>query len=369
MISRAPTIRLIPALLLFAASALEAATFTGIGDLPGGMAFSQAQGISADGSVVTGHSDATRGRTAFRWTAAGGMQSLGYLPGGSYSSGFDVSANGGVIVGSAATGGQNGAESRLEAFRWTATQGMQSLPGLGEDTAASHAAAVSANGEIVVGWLDTGIEIENDGTITEGYLWSATGGLTNIGTLPVAEYSSQALAVSASGTIIAGTSGRPRPSFSAIRWSADDGLTDLGNLGDVALSVAMGIDISADGSVIVGRVNSQSGVQAFRWNANGMLGLGDLPGGASQSWALATSENGNVIVGIGFSGAGAEAMIWTSTDGMRSLAGLLVAQGVSLDGWKLSDASAISNDGRIIVGSGTNPAGQVEAFIATVELP
>ena len=40
--------------------------------------------------------------------------------------------------------------------------------------------------------------------------------------------------------------------------------------------------VSADGSVVVGYSTSANGREAFRWTeAEGMVGLGDLPGGAS----------------------------------------------------------------------------------------
>ena len=38
--------------------------------------------------------------------------------------------------------------------------------------------------------------------------------------------------------------------------------------------------VSADGTVVVGMSNVNSGLEAFRWTlASGMVGLGDLPGG------------------------------------------------------------------------------------------
>lgn len=50
--------------------------FQGLGDLPGGNIFSQAAGVSADGSVVVGQSNSASGGEAFRWTAGGGMVGL-----------------------------------------------------------------------------------------------------------------------------------------------------------------------------------------------------------------------------------------------------------------------------------------------------
>jgi probable HAF family extracellular repeat protein len=63
---------------------------------------SEAFGVSADGSVVVGWAYNAAGQTrAFRWTASGGMQDLGTLPGGSLSVAYGVSADGSVVVGRA----------------------------------------------------------------------------------------------------------------------------------------------------------------------------------------------------------------------------------------------------------------------------
>ena len=39
------------------------------------------------------------------------------------------------------------------------------------------------------------------------------------------------------------------------------------------------------------------------------------------------------------------------------------------EGWTLEEANAISSDGRFIVGTGTNPDGNIEAWVATIPNP
>jgi uncharacterized membrane protein len=103
-----------------------------LGTLPGA-GFSVAAGVSADGSVVVGHS----GNQAFRWTAAGGMQGLGYLsPLDKTSAAYAISADGSVVVGMAGS----------KPVRWTTSGGLQSL-----GPVSGFADGVSADGRVIVG--------------------------------------------------------------------------------------------------------------------------------------------------------------------------------------------------------------------------
>src|SRR5438046_10070436 len=49
---------------------------------------------------------------------------------------------------------------------------------------------------------------------------------------------------------------------------------------------------------------------------------------------------------------------------MRDLATVLTGLGLNLTGWTLTEARGISADGRVIVGTGTNLAGNTEAWRA-----
>ena len=64
----------------------QAATFRGLGDLPGGRYASGIQdagatvSISGDGTTVVGNSVSENGTEAFRWTPSLGLEGLGSLP-------------------------------------------------------------------------------------------------------------------------------------------------------------------------------------------------------------------------------------------------------------------------------------------------
>jgi probable HAF family extracellular repeat protein len=158
----------------------------------------------------------------------------------------------------------------------------------------------------------------------------------------------------------------------AFRWTQAGGIVGLGDLsGDTFYSEATGV--SPDGSVVIGESDSDAavGYEAFRWTPNGgMVGLGILPDSTS-SWAYDVSTGGSIIVGTSGGASGTEAFLWDVAHGMRSLRDVLAKDfglGASLAGWTLEYARGISADGQFIVGSGTNPDGNTEAWLARIEL-
>ena len=140
-------------------------SFQGLGDLPGGIFFSHAHGVSANGSVVVGLSKGASGTEAFRWTSGGGMVGMGDLPGGSFSSNAQggVSADGSVVVGT------GNIASGVRAFRWTSGGGMVSLGDLPGGIFHSIAGGVSADGSVAVGH-------SSSASGTEAFRWTSGGG-------------------------------------------------------------------------------------------------------------------------------------------------------------------------------------------------
>jgi uncharacterized membrane protein len=184
---------------------------------------------------------------AFRWTEAGGMQSLGVLSGATDSIALGVSRDAAVIV------GFNYSLSTTDprAFKWTAAQGMTELPVLPGGSGAL-ATAASLDGSIVVGLSET-----THGAGERAARWTP-GGVENLGILPGAEFG-RAEAVSGDGSAVVGynhfaSSGLDQAFF----WNPTNGMQDL-----KAFLVASGINlsgwnlidangVSADGLTIVG---------------------------------------------------------------------------------------------------------------------
>ena len=124
--------------------------------------------------------------------------------------------------------------------------------------------------------------------------------------------------------------------------------------------------ISSDGTVIVG----SGGAEAFRWTQDeGMVGLGDLPGGNFYSTAEDVSTGGKIIVGIGKTDDGDTAFIWDPVFGIRNIKEILEnSYGLDLTGWTLQEAVGVSDDGRVLVGEGRNPNGDGESWIAWIPI-
>ena len=240
-----------------------------------------ATGISEDGTVVVGYSQLAGGggTHAFRWTQSGAMVDLGAPAGASRDSrALDVSAAGDVVVGEAVfvdaaafTGFRSGA------FRWTQAGGFQSLGAL-EPGYFSVATAVTADGSTIVG--QGGIQVVVGNSSTNGsraFRWTATTGLQAMG--PLAGHThAAATGVSDNGRIVVGVSsaGPLRESTvsgyelgSAFRWTQATGIQDLQqvmvtagvNMTGVTLRTADGI--SPDGQLIFGRATTAAGEVSY----------------------------------------------------------------------------------------------------------
>jgi probable HAF family extracellular repeat protein len=135
-----------------------------------------------------------------------------------------------------------------------------------------------------------------------------------------------------------------------VAWSQS--LTWLGVLPGYNYSLA--IDVSADGSVVVGKsYNDAAGYQglAFRWTRDGgMQNLGTLPG-YNYSWATGVSADGRIVVGRTWKRESpnySRGYRWTAENGMEDLG--------TLPGGSWSDAFDITPDGSYISVSAIDPS-------------
>lgn len=149
----------------------------------------------------------------------------------------------------------------------------------------SYAYAVSADGRVVVGLMDT-----SDGF--RAFRWTDAG-TDDLGS-PFGGTLSFAQGISDDGTVVVGASADSSGNLQAFRWTQAGGMVNLGRLPGGLSSHAN--DANADGSVVVGRSESGVGTRAFRWTEAGMVDLGALPGGV-RSLAFGVNADGSVVVG------------------------------------------------------------------------
>jgi uncharacterized membrane protein len=255
------------------------------------------------------------GGGAFRWTAGEGMVLLGGV------TALGVSRDGTVVVGEGPVQSSQAPYLRTEAFRWTADDGMV---GLGmftgfppEFPSVMRATDVSADGSLVVGYRHN--EYDEGWS---GFRWTAAGGTVGFGTIIEA--------VSSDGSIMVGQQKNFENDF--LGWWPREATVHIEGSLDPGIGFLQPLDP-------------------------------DDPDDRESS-ALGVSDQGLVV---GDSGV---AFLWDELNGMRALKRVLEEEhGLDLTGWSLGWASDITPDGRTIVGTGINPDGEWEAWIAFVPEP
>ena len=209
-----------------------------------------------------------------------------------------------------------------------------SLPGLFR----SEAIAVNADGTIIAGY-----SYSTDSMQARGFIWTRSNGLQSIGALPGGMYSTP-YAIDANGTAATGFGQGVSGDYRAFRWSATSGMSEIGAY--PAGTTSYGYGISSDGRVIVGAVADK----AFRWTATEGLQIIDTQDGAAISFSWTANSDGSVIVGD----RNRQSFRWTSAHGMQDLLGTNY----------LSSARGVNAAGNVVVGSYEVPGSQPRRYQA-----
>lgn len=330
--------------------------------------WSVGNGVSADGSTVVG--SVFRGNTprrAFSWRLGSDVELLDVPSGGfDICNAFAVSGDGSAVVGVAYDG------AYPKTTRWTVSGGAAVL---GVEAALgmhySDGLGVSYDGTVALGYASS-----SSGSSRTAYRWSETTGAVALDSLPGGTSSREARAMSNDGAAVVGAS-FSSSGFQASFWRQGSPAEGLGDLpGGEFYSFAS--DISGDGLVVVGSSKSRFAdrtsqeLEAFRWTRDdGLVNLSGLPDGLRYSRAQGVSADGSIVVGLmSSSETSQDAFIWDDLHGMRVLEDVLTDQyGLDLTGWRLDEATGISDDGRVIVGNGKNPRGNMDGWVAVIPEP
>jgi uncharacterized membrane protein len=334
----------------------QPATFTPLGFFPLGFPpGSHANDISRDGTTAVGRAN-LGGAKAFRWTdSATGLEELGTLPMLFESEAHEVSDDGTMIAGI-----YTFSSGEARPFRWTESGGMSEITGFPAGAGSRGAFGISGDGTVVAGTYRDSMFFR------KAYYWTEVAGVVDVPGLSTIFIENAATSVSGNGVYIVGESQNDAGNTEAFRYAV--GAPGAEGLGDLAGGIFSSIARAAStlGEVIVGDGNSGS-TEAFRWRESigAMDGLGFLPG-ASESFANDVSADGSVIVGS----SGGLGYRWTEADGMVDIKSYLLGLGATgLTDWTLAEVTGVSGDAMTYVGTGINPDGFGEAWIAHVPEP
>ena len=278
-------------------------TLTPLGDLPGGDTTSSAHDLNDDGTVVGVTADAS-GDVGFTWTAAGGMTLYG-------GQGSDAAVPHAISDSGWVAGTTNG-----QPFRAAPGGGPSVLPG---------------GAGVALGVNDTGKAVGHANG--DAAYWEPPFPFGSPKLLPQGDV---AHAISDGGVIVG-----EGQSF-AMRWGNWQSPSSPIDFGE-----ARGVN---DAGHVAGWTDASGPRRAFLWSPSGINTLGS-PGGSEAS---DLNDAGEVV------GAN-PAFHWSADEGFRDLNTLV---GLSGTGWTLDAATAVNDAGQI-VGHGTNPQGNPEAFLLT----
>ena len=232
------------------------------------------------------------------------------------------------------------------AFLWTAAGGMVDLGTLGGSLRQISVTGVNDSGRVVgYGYLATGEQ--------RAFSWTAADGMVGLGTLGGSR--SEAHGVNSSGKIV-GYSHTASGDWHAFSWTAATGMVDLGTLGG---PYSFGTAVSDSGQVIGSSYTASGESHAVLWTAaGGMVDLGHL--GGSSSAAIAVSASGLLVVGYSYTASGDQhAFSWSSAGGMVDLGTLGGLESVAL---------GVTTSGQV-AGYSQTPSGVYHAVVWDVPVP
>ncbi len=266
--------------------------------------------LSDDGRLVLGGLNAFPSGSASLWTVETGAEPItDGDPAVTYRASF-MNPDGSVVGGR-----RTDASGNVQLFRWDTSNGApQSLGPLPSWAAAARNDGVtfSRDGSAIAGFVSTNQEPTPVNELNQIFRWTAASGIVILAPL----------------------------------WPS-------GATGDRTTDSRLWLN--DDGSVLVGTFDLVSETRgpepsAFRWTeATGAVALASEAGQQS----IVRDASGDLGVVVGYTREEEQPFVWNAADGFRDLASVLSAAAVDLEGWTLSKPSALSRDGRVVVGEGT----------------
>jgi uncharacterized membrane protein len=313
------------------------------------------RGMNADGTVVSyGAQTDTNANIAMIYNVSRGQTTAITNP--PYNTSVSgISSSGHYFAGTSSAG----SPSSNQAYRFSMA-GDHLLIGKMPGTAHSVAVAISGDGNIVGGHSD----LNGDGITFFPFRWTPQTGRHEIGPA-TGLLGGRVHDVSRDGATLIGTA--ITNNIAGWMWRENTGMVYLPTLSTVSTEAKA---VSADGSIIAGTSNlSSNPFDKFvvRW-INGLISPFPLPAGMINPAVEDMSDDGNIIVGgINIPGGGGTwGMVCTPDLGLMFAHDYLAMYGVTIPaGVQIERVYAVSADGLTIGGSLRGGGG----FVATVPAP
>jgi hypothetical protein len=318
-----------------------------------------ARSVSGDGTVVGG--GVSPGGT-FRWTAEGGYDVLNQTRDADSTMSRDglkfaseTLAPNGLRVASILNYGATWQQLPLP---------VAEAPAVVMDTcsALSSANRISGDGDATAGfvYVDANGSAPGQTCRVRPFVWSAQNG-SRILPLPanfLVNRSARATGISDDESMIIGWHDQFGPR-SGVRWENGQYI----EFSTPQIPVQEASYVTPDGKTVVG-ANGGPLQQPWIWTREGGLKLLDRVAPRFSAVALAASDDGKVVGGLGgsfsqFPGdiSGNRAFMWTPELGSVDFEKFLQIQGTFFEGWILWSTSSISADGTTHIGTGAGPRG------------
>ena len=245
---------------------------------------------------------------------------------------------------------------------------------------------VTPVGEVVGSSLDDSTLVGTEGLpgSERAFRWTSAGS-TSLLPLTDDDTASRGHGISHDGNTIVGLIEGTAFGRRAFRWTPAGGTEPLpGSSSPFVLGMATGV--SADGATIIGGRDPASSIPAWRWTSSAGNQLGSalrawrwtagtldtpLPSAAGAQYgtvALGVTGDGSLVVGVGGTQYGGEALVWDAANVPHRLKDLLTgAGGTAHGGYQLLDIRAVSADGHTVSGVAKRLSdGALVSYVATI---
>ena len=317
-------------------------------------------GMSADGSVIVGQYTFGGGlnpQNSFFYQIRGSAPIFVYNS-DSHGGGIRISPDGSTAFGGTSFEIALGAGLGINAFFYRPSAGITYLSpeGTWRNTFIDD---FSDDGSIIVGRVDRYSSLGD--SFTERVFKYQGGSLGLIGTLPgeLLDGQQRVAGLSANGAVLAGTY-LTLTGVRSFRHTNGTGLTDIGSLGGNPADMTVALDLSRDGTTIVGEslIDGIGLILPFKFvQGRGMTEL-TLPGGGRINGGNArfVSDDGMVTVILAGDAENGVVTTYRHTDSTDAV-------DIGSLGGTYTEAKGISGDGTTIFGESSLASGGIHAFI------